>query len=230
MWQKIMAVLAALALMLVTARAASAHTPIFVEHDITTPEQAWPVSDYQISWAFYARLAPANAPQYYALEGRAGDRLTANLEVPKIAGLENFRPALAVIGPGLPAFDAPRGLIMPEGYGGMLVNDSGVTPRAQFDEPFSQTSYYRGPQLDMQLPQTGRYYVVVQDETGGTGKYTLAIGTREVFGGGDPNWAQKLRAFFSDAGQDPVAQPTPQPAFSVDWPLLPVLLPMWFKS
>ena len=112
------------------------------------------MGDYQISWAFYARLAPANAPQYYAIEGRAGDRLTANLEVPKIAGLENFRPALAVIGPGLPAFDAPRGLIVPEGYGGMLVNDSGATPRAQFDEPFSQTSYYRGPQLDVQLPQT----------------------------------------------------------------------------
>ena len=148
MLQKIIVVLAALAIMLTLVRTASAHTPIFVERDITTPEQAWPVGDYQISWAFYARLAPANTPQYYAIEGRAGDRLTANLEVPKIAGLENFRPALAVIGPGLPAFDAPRGLIVPEGYGGMLVNDSGATPRAQFDEPFSQTSYYRGPQTE----------------------------------------------------------------------------------
>jgi hypothetical protein len=224
---KVIAMVIGLFAVLVSARVAAAHTPIFVERDITTPEQAWPVGDYQISWAFYARLAPANAPQYYAIEGRAGDRLTANLEVPKIAGLENFRPALAVIGPGLPVFDAQRGLIVPEGYGGMLVNDSGATPRAQFDEPFSQTSYYRGPQLDVQLPQTGRYYVVVQDETGGTGKYTLAIGTREVFGGGDPNWMQKLRTFFDSAGQDPAPQLEPTVA---RLPLLPVFLPMWYKS
>ena len=118
--------MASLALVLVSARVATAHTPIFVERDITTPEQAWPVGDYPISWAFYARLAPANAPQYYAIDGRAGERLTADLEVPKIAGLQKFRPSLALIGPGLPAFDAPPGLIVPEGYGGMLVDDAGA--------------------------------------------------------------------------------------------------------
>jgi hypothetical protein len=224
---RILAVLIAGALALVTVHPASAHTPIFIERDINSPETAWPVGDYSISWAFYGRVIPARAPQYFSIEGRAGDRLYANLEVPRIAGLENFRPSIAVVGPGLPAFEAPRGLTVPESYGGILVDDPGATPRAQFDEPFSQTSYYRGPQLDIQLPQTGRYYVVVRDETGGTGKYTLAIGTREVFGGGDPNWAQKLRAFFDDAGQNPM----PQPVSTTEWSLpLPVFLPMWYKS
>ena len=151
MLQKIMAVAAALALVLVTARAASAHTPIFIERDITTPEQAWPVGDYAISWAFYGRVTPAVTPQYFAIDGHAGDRLYATLEVPEIAGLENFRPALAVIGPGLPAFDAPRGLIAPDGYGGLLLADPGATPRAHFDEPFSGTSYYRGSRLDLSI-------------------------------------------------------------------------------
>jgi hypothetical protein len=215
---------------LVSARVAAAHTPIFIEREITSPDTAWPVGDYAISWAFYGRVTPAAAPQYFAIDGRADERLYATLEVPEIDGLQEFRPSVALIGPGLPAFDVPRGVTLPEGYGGVRVDDAQSSPRARFDEPFSRTSYYRGPVIDLQLPVDGRYDVIVFDPSGATGRYTLAIGTREVFGGGDPNWASKLRAFFSDAGQDPVAQPTPRPAFSAEWLLRPILLPMWFKS
>lgn len=227
---KVFATVMALATVLVSARVAAAHTPIFIERAITSPDTAWPVSDYAISWAFYGRVTPAGAPQYFAIDGRAGDRLYATLEVPEIDGLQEFRPSLALIGPGLPAFDAPPDVTLPAESGGVRVDDARVTPRARFDEQFSGTSYYRGPRLDLPLPADGRYYVIVFDESGATGKYTLAIGTREVFGGGDPNWAQKLRAFFSDAGQDPPVQPTAQPAAAPRWPVLPILLPMWLKS
>jgi hypothetical protein len=219
-------VIIASALALVMVRSASAHTPIFVERDITSLESAWPVGDYAISWAFYGRVTPAGAPQYFSIEGRKGDRLFASLEVPEIAGLEDFRPALALIGPGLPAFDAPPGVSVPSGYGGLRVDDPNAAPRDRFDEPFSQTRYYRGPRFDVQLPAAGRYYVTVFDTSGATGKYTLAIGTREVFGGGDPAWSQKLHAFFGDAGQDPAPQPASPAGVSL---ARPVFLPMWFK-
>ncbi len=212
---------------LLSARVAAAHTPIFIERAITSPETAWPVGDYAISWAFYGRVTPAGAPQYFAIDGRAGERLYASLEVPEIAGLQEFRPSLALIGPGLPAFEAPQGVKVPEGYGGRRVDDANSVPRARFDEPFSRTSYYRGPMIDQALPADGRYYLVVFDERGATGKYTLAVGTREVFGGGDPDWARKLQTFFSDAGHSDAGQDPPVP---LQWPVLPILLPMWFKS
>jgi hypothetical protein len=229
---KVIAMVIGLLAVLVSARVAAAHTPIFVERDITTPEQAWPVGDYAISWAFYGRVTPAGAPQYFAIDGRAGERLYATLEVPEIDGLQEFRPSLALIGPGLPAFDAPPGVTLPTEFGGVRVDDARSAPRARFDEPYSRTSYYRGPVIDLPLPADGRYYVIVFDESGATGKYTLAIGTREVFGGGDPNWTQKLRTFFGSAGQDPAGQvPTPQPESTVErLPPLPVFLPMWYKS
>lgn len=202
MTSKLLSVLSVLAAALLLTQRASAHTPFFPDRDISSPDKAWPVGDYSISWAFYARLAPAAAPQYYAIDGRAGTRLYVTLEVPVIAGLEEFRPSVAVIGPGLPAVAAPRGIRGPTGAGGSIANDDRTSPRPQFFEPFSRTRYYRGPQIDLSLPDDGRYYVVVFDATGSTGKYTLAIGTREVFGGGDPAWQQKLSDFFQEPGID----------------------------
>ena len=227
---KVIAMVIALSAVLISARVAAAHTPIFIEREITSPDTAWPVGDYAISWAFYGRVTPAGAPQYFAIDGRAGERLYATMEVPEIAGLQEFRPSLALIGPGLPAFDAPPGVTLPAESGGVRVDDARSAPRARFDEPFSRTSYYRGPVIDRPLSADGRYFVVVFDESAATGKYTLTIGTREVFGGGDPGWARKLQAFFSDAGQDLPAQPTVQPAAAPWWPRLPIWLPMWFKS
>ena len=186
---KIIAMVIAVSATLASAHVAAAHTPIFIDREITSPDTAWPVGDYAISWAFYGRVTPAGAPQYFAIDGRAGERLYATLEVPEIDGLQEFRPSLALIGPGLPAFDAPPGMMLPAESGGVRVDDARAAPRARFDEPFSRTSYYRGPVIDRQLPADGRYYVVVFDESPATGKYTLAIGTREVFGGGDPDWA-----------------------------------------
>lgn len=203
---RLIGLIGAMVAVLLLSQIASAHTPFFVDRDITRPETAWPVGDYSISWAFYARLSPAYAPQYYVLDGQASTRLVASLETPAIAGLDNFRPSIAVIGPGLPAFETPQNWNAPTGYGGMLVNDEDVSPRPQFFESFSGTSYYRGPQLDLVLPADGRYYVVVFDRSGGSGKYTLAIGTREVFGGGDPAWRQKLTEFFKEPGIDPASQ------------------------
>lgn len=48
---KIIAMVIALSAALVSARVAAAHTPIFIEREITSPDTAWPVDDYAISWA-----------------------------------------------------------------------------------------------------------------------------------------------------------------------------------
>ena len=147
---KIIAMVIALSAALVSARVAAAHTPIFIEREITSPDTAWPVDDYAISWAFYGRVTPAGVPQYFAIDGRAGERLYATLEVPEIAGLQEFRPSLALIGPGLPAFDAPRGVTLPAESGGVRMDDARSAPHARCDEPFSRTRCYRGPEIDRQ--------------------------------------------------------------------------------
>ena len=58
----------------------------------------------------------------------------------------------------------------------------------------------------MTLPADGRYVVAVWNEAGATGRYTLVVGQREVFGG-DPAFPFKMREFWT---------PVPAPAESGD--------------
>ena len=54
--------------------------------------------------------------------------------------------------------------------------------------------------MEINLPEPGKYYLVVWQPNGNSGKYVLDIGTEEVFGIGDifsfPIWWVKVHLFF----------------------------------
>ena len=85
---------------------ASAHRPYFEEADITA-DKPWSVSDPTISTAIYATLDTRSDADYYAFDGRKGQRILLSLTIPQIAGQEQFAPELALLGPGLGAASLP---------------------------------------------------------------------------------------------------------------------------
>ena len=95
---------------------ASAHRPYFEETDITA-DKPWSVSDPTISTAIYATLDTRSDADYYAFDGRKGQRILLSLTIPQIAGQEQFAPEMALLGPGLGAASLPARVVNAAGDG-----------------------------------------------------------------------------------------------------------------
>lgn len=96
---------------------------------------------------------------------------------------KDFVPWYALIGPGLPKIDQQLPFTIPEGYGGIIMeNVEPGTERETFFEPFGGKSYYEGPILDENLTTPGTYYIYCWDPYKMGGDYVLVIGKGEFFG------------------------------------------------
>lgn len=95
----------------------------------------------------------------------------------------NFVPWYALIGPGLPEINRELPFIVPEGYGGIIMeNVEPGSEREIFYEPFGGKSYYKGPILDENISEPGTYYLYCWDPYESGGDYVLVIGKGEFFG------------------------------------------------
>jgi hypothetical protein len=192
----------AIVLSLVTATAALAHKPIFVEPlSNTTRATAIRITNPEVSWAVYAQLSQANEVNYYVFDGERGLSVKIEMSVPRIESQRNFGFDVALIGKGLA--DAPRvPFALEAGEGAIVALDSGQDNARVFDEPFTQTSYWQRQTLRAELPADGTYWIAVYDPRGRTGKYILAIGEREDFGVDDvasmPSIVLRVHEFFGD--------------------------------
>ncbi len=156
-----------------------AHQPIISDGSAVIAENAMFLDDIQISRVVYHEVTE-DAPQVWlAFEVAEPQVLDLSLGVPKIDRLENFRPAYAIFGPGLPAFSGP--IDPPQGLGGLLFSTDEVMEPDVFDEPFSCTSSWILDDRQVELPAAGRYYIVVFSPQTELGKLWIATGIKEVF-------------------------------------------------
>ena len=84
---------------------ANAHRPIFTEDKATGPETAIPIKDPQISQVVYREITKDSSTVWLAFEVPKDFRLFVQIGVPAIDRLKTFRPAMAIVGPGLPEND-----------------------------------------------------------------------------------------------------------------------------
>lgn len=197
----------ALILALLAAAPASAHRPYFEEEDIVAAKP-WQIDDPTISTVVYAALQSASDVDYYAFDGRQGERILLEITIPQIEGQENFAPSLALLGPGLGRATLPARVERPGGAGGALLIEPPPGPASTFFEPFSRTSYWERQSQRVMLPADGRYTVAVWHPSGETGRYGFVIGDKER-PGGDPAFMRKLRDYWTPL--QPIAE-TQQPA------------------
>ena len=105
-------------LLVMAARSAAAHQPYF-EDDDWTAAAPHKVEDPTVSTALYATLDSRQDVDYVTFTGQAGQRVLVGLTIPQIEGQAEFAPALALLGPGLPAIELPAGIEAPPDVGGM---------------------------------------------------------------------------------------------------------------
>lgn len=193
--------LAPLPLLLLPLSGARAHQPFFEEQDLER-DSPWHVGDPRVSTVVYASLEPAGDIDFYRLRGEAGQEVLLEVVIPQIPGQEDFAPALALLGPGLPPLELPDSLRLPA-EGGLAIPPPDGPPQPFF-EPFSRTSYWERQSRRVTLPAEGTYEIVVWHPDRVSGRYALVVGDREV-PGGDPDFAAKLRRYWVPVGSAPAA-------------------------
>ena len=156
------------ALAMISTNYASAHKLISHDDNHKDFDSALVIPDHKISWAIYENLG-TNEAKFYTFEAKKGDSFYASIVIPKIQGLENYAPALVLIG--------EDNIIMKK-----VIYEKGF-PGNEFYEPFGQVTYWERQELRTVIPQDGTYFIVVTDERNQTGKYSLAVGEIEDFSG-----------------------------------------------
>jgi len=180
-----------------------AHKPLSFEGAYGDADEALYVERIGVSQVIYYELTVKEQQLWLAFDKEAEQDLYLSLGVPVIERLTGFRPAVAVLGPGLPAVALPFGV--PEGVGGLVFETGTVASPEEFHEPLTGTDSWVLFEEAIALPGSGRHYVAVYSPSGEPGKLWVAIGQREAFGVRDvfelPATIRRVRAFHEVAGQ-----------------------------
>ena len=176
---------------------ALAHQPFFEDKEFTADNPGH-IKDPTVSTAMYATLETPNDVDYYSFNGSIGQSVLLSITIPQIAGQENFAPAMALMGPGLPPGDLPKQVIKPQDSG-VRILPSPANAKSFF-EPFSRTSYWTRQEQFVELPANGSYSIAVWDDKGQTGRYVFVIGDREI-PGGDVAFPLKMKNYWTPVNQ-----------------------------
>lgn len=164
---------------LIAAWPATAHMPEKIALDQT-------VEKPKISWALYGRFDKGDEVYTIRLSYDSGFALPFELLVPHHDDLERFRPAYAVVGPGLPApTDDERTFLprdVPAGAGVFIARNDAPERLVIFESIMRRVFWSTGP-VALAL-RAGDYEVWVFNPDGTTGDFTLGLGVEEDFSGG----------------------------------------------
>ncbi len=176
---------------------AFAHRPTFSDGSAKDANSALAIEDVDVSQVVYHTVTE-DAPQLWQTFVLEEPRsIWVQIGVPVIDRLEDYRPAVAILGPGLPEIDLP--FDVPEGLGGKILSTEGVTDPREFHEHFTDTRSWILLEENVDLPQAGRHYLVAYVPSAELGKLWVAVGKKEVFGLADifvaGDWTVKARTF-----------------------------------
>ena len=193
---------AAIGCLLVGTQGALGHQPTMSDGSAIGPDSAIELDDIQLSRVIYHEITEDATSLWLTFDVDGPQSLFVSLGLPLLDRLENFRPAFAVLGPGLPVIELP--IEVPEGLGGLLFETDEVLDPEVFDEPFSGTTSWILREEDVDLPEPGTYFIVAFVPSGETGKLWVAPGDREDFTLADilelSGVLDDVRAFHETAG------------------------------
>ena len=166
-------------LLMVLCTAAEGHRPIFSEKAATDANSAVVVSQPGISQVIYREITKDAKQVWLAFDANEGFGLFIQIGVPVLDRLKEFRPAMLVVGPGLPKENLPFQL--PEGAGAKQFSTYDIKEPRFFHEHFTGTESWILRSDTVKLPESGRYYVVAYVPSGDKGKLWLSVGKKESF-------------------------------------------------
>ena len=153
-----------------------AHKPSF--GSFPSSEASFSVDDPNISIVVYQDITCEIDQIWLNFEGIAGFEVYIQGGIPQIDRLENYKPHIALLAPGLPEAEALP-FDVPEGLGAILLSPEDEP--SDFYEPFTQTDSWIWIEEYVTLPEDGTAYLVGWNEEQYTGKMWIATGTVEDF-------------------------------------------------
>lgn len=168
--------------LLAAPRAARAEVPILETNapggDYGLFEEGQYIVEPWFMWFVLGELHAPDDVDMVRFDYKAGDRFKAIIFIPGHEELRDFNPNIALIGPGLPKPTAPLPFSLPEGMGAIVATSDGTY---DYFDIFTQMTYFPRAQIELIMPQTGRYYMAVWGEPIGMARYALDIGIMENF-------------------------------------------------
>ena len=180
----------ALVLICLTSVSSWAHKPISAEQNPDSYTGAVEVADPEISQVYYSNLDPQRPQTWMVFDGSAGESIYFSIGIPVIDRLKDFRPKIALIGPGLPIHSL--GFPTPAGTGRIF--DSRSRPES-FHEPVTGTESSILLERRVVLAESGRFYLVAYADSDlpENPKLWISVGTKEQFGLSDLLKLGKIR-------------------------------------
>ena len=174
-----------------------AHRPIFTDDQAANVDTAIQIKAPQISQVVYRETTKDSMQIWLSFEAPKDFNLFVQIGIPAIARLKDFRPAMAIVGPGLSDEDPPFNL--PKNTGAKVLLTKDVEKPRFFHEPFTNTDSWILRSETVILPKAGRYYLVGYSSDEQTGKLWLSVGKKESFSLQDfrdlPTWTKKIQKF-----------------------------------
>lgn len=156
-----------------------AHAPIISNMSGADISNAIPINDIQISQVLYKVFEKDSSFVWLTFQAKKGENLYFQVGTPKTDKYKELKPAVAIVGPGLPEtssfpFEIPDGM-------GAILFESSDTPQA-FYEPVTDTNSWIHITKTITLPETGKYYIVGYfPPNGQAGNLFIAVGKIERF-------------------------------------------------
>lgn len=151
-----------------------AHVPIAGGENINL-ESSIEIKEPTKSWAIYDEIHETGEVKYYKFSMIQDQRLRISIFVVE----EEFTPGVVIMGKNLTSNEVlPSGVELPSDYGFLVFE--GLEAEDREYEPFTPTSYYYTTDVDINVNDTGLYYIAIFDEIG-IGKVGVAIGFIETF-------------------------------------------------
>lgn len=159
---------------------AFAHKPVSIGGTFSSMDQALHIENIDVSQVVYSPLSEDDPQLWLTFEATSGTILDVSLGLPVLDRLADYRPNLAVIGPGLPDVDLP--FETPLGGGGIVFESAANDNPRFFHEHVTGTKSWILIDESVILPAAGNYYVVAWPSGDQIDKLWVAIGKREQFG------------------------------------------------
>ena len=186
----------------VCSMSAVAHRLIDDDGTHATPENAIVLEDFELSQVVYHEVTPTSIELWFSFAAQPGQTLYWEFGLPAMESLTDYRPVMAVLGPGLPAIELP--IDTPEGLGGFIVGGEDAELDFFFEQ-FTGTNSWILSSDEQTIAQAGTYYVVAFHPEDALGKFWVAIGKREEFNLNDVITYADTVAFVRDYHEDSAA-------------------------
>jgi len=173
--------------------AALAHLPVFKSGGNENFSKAQKIFRPETAQMIFGKLQ-AGKTDFYKFKIAGPFNLHVQLLTPKSKKYADFRPALAILGPGLDKTEDYVPFLIEEGLGALVLYDKQQAARETFFDYGTLTRYFKGEEVRHYLTEPGDYWLAVFNLENQPGAYAIRISDKENLG--PAAILERIKGFF----------------------------------